>query len=70
VNKTTKFKQICVGQYRGASGLSFVVIGLGIDGKVYKFLMENGWERIEKSRERALEAREDVFDDEQIWGND
>ncbi len=68
MKRSIKFKQICVGQYKGSSGLSFVIIGLSTEGHVYKFLMENGWERLEATRERALEAREDDFAGEEIWG--
>lgn len=39
---TGKFKQITVGQWNGGSGLSFSVVGLTEDGRVYKHTM-NGW---------------------------
>lgn len=35
--KYIKMKQIIVGQFAGATGLSYVTIGLGTDGVVYRF---------------------------------
>lgn len=57
-NKELKFKQICVGQFSGGSGMSFAVIGLSEEGEVWQF-RTGRWQRldeIERSRSQARAA--------------
>ncbi len=63
--KKVKFTQIAVGQYRVKDGpLSFIPLALGTDGKVYKFLLDEGWITLEDSAEQYKQRQEDANDGE------
>jgi hypothetical protein len=44
-NDNLRFKQIAVGQWDGGSGLTYNIIGLSEDGKVYKHT-RYGWQNM------------------------
>jgi len=65
MRRAIKFKQIAVGQYRSENmkTLSFVPLGLGVDGKVYKFLFDEGWVTLERAVEIAHEKQNERDED-------